>query len=159
MEQLLSPDSAALHEGDRFVTPRRTISEADVAQFAELTGDHHPQHMDEDWAASSLFGERIVHGLLVFSCAAGLVPFDPERVVALRSVREIVFKRPVRLGESIVVEGKVQAIAPLDDGIDLVGIGLRVLRDDSRLVVRAAIDVVWKHDLPADESGKGEQGA
>jgi acyl dehydratase len=145
-DQLLSSSFDALREGDRFVTPRRAISETHVALFAELTGDRHPQHTDSAWAANSLFGERVAHGLLVFSCAAGLVPFDPERVVALRRVREMVFKRPVRLGESIYVEGKVRAITPLDAGVGLVEVGLRVLRGDDLLALRAVLEVVWKRE-------------
>lgn len=149
MSATLPSDFDALREGARFATARRTISEADVALFAELTGDHHPQHTDAVWAADSLFGERVVHGLLVFSCAAGLVPFDPERVIALRRVREMVFKRPVRLGESIYVEGKVRTVTPLDAGAGLVEVVLRVLRGDDLLALRAALEVVWKRDATA----------
>ena len=72
--------------------------------FAGLTGDFHPQHADAEWAAASPFGERIAHGLLVLSLAAGLVDFDPEEVLALRRVRDVVFKRPVKLGDTIRVE-------------------------------------------------------
>ena len=146
MEQSLSTKLDNLAVGGRFVTAGRTISAADVAQFAELTGDHHPQHTDVEWAAGSLFGERVAHGLLVLSCAAGLVPFDPERVIALRSLRDVVFKRPVRLGESISVAGKVAAAKPLDDGIDLVTVGLRVLREDGKPAVRATLEVVWRSE-------------
>jgi acyl dehydratase len=86
----------------------------------------------------------------VFSCAAGLVPFDPERVIALRRVREMVFKRPVLLGESIYVEGKVRTITPLDANVGLVDVGLRILRGDDLLALRAVLEVVWK---------RGDQGA
>ena len=76
----------ALELGQEFTTRGRTVTEADVVGFASLTGDWHPQHADAEWAASSPFGERIAHGMLVVSLAAGLVPFDPGRVVALRRV-------------------------------------------------------------------------
>lgn len=155
-QPLLSSDFNVLHEGDRFVTARRTISETDVALFAELTGDRHPQHIDPIWAASSLFGERVAHGLLVFSCAAGLVPLDPERVVALRCVRDMVFKRPVRLGESVCVEGNVRRITPLEAGIDLIEVGMRVLRGDDLVALRALLEVVWKRD---DKSAEEPQPA
>ena len=83
-----------LEPGTRFRTRGRTITEADITTFSGLTGDWHPQHADAEWARNSAFGERIAHGLLVLSCAAGLVPFDHERVVALRRVRDATFKRP-----------------------------------------------------------------
>src|SRR3954469_16022733 len=82
----------------------RTITEADVVAFAGLTGDHHPQHVDASWAAHGPFGERIAHGMLVPAYAVGLVDFDPERVVALRRIEDVVFKRPVKIGDTIHVD-------------------------------------------------------
>ena len=64
--------------------PAGRCSEPDILQFADLTGDAHPQHVDPEWAAGSRFGEQIAHGLLVMSFAVGLLPLDPDRVVALR---------------------------------------------------------------------------
>src|SRR2546430_2683866 len=74
------------------------------------TGDMHPQHTDSAWAASSLFGERVAHGMLVASFALGMLPLDPERVIALRRVRDAVFKRPVCLGDTIHVSGRVDRL-------------------------------------------------
>lgn len=122
----------------------RTITEADVAQFAALTGDMHPQHTDAVWAADSRFGERIAHGMLVLSYAVGLVEFDPERVVALRRVSNAVFKRPVALGDTVRLESSVEAVSPLDDEYSLVTCGWRVLNQDGMLVVRATVELVWR---------------
>src|ERR1700756_4714144 len=104
-----------LRAGDRFVTPGRTITETDVVSFATLTGDFHPHHVDAEWAKNSHFGERIAHGMLILSYAVGLVPLDPDRVIALRRVGEVVFKRPVRLGDTISVEGTLEGVEPVDD--------------------------------------------
>src|SRR2546423_13546450 len=86
-------DCDGLAVGDRFLTGGRTVTEADVVSFACLTGDMHPQHTDRAWAAGSLFGERVAHGMLVASFALGMLPFDPERVIALRRVRGAGFER------------------------------------------------------------------
>jgi acyl dehydratase len=138
----------AVTPGLSFVTPGRTVTAEDVHVFAALTGDHHPQHVDPGWAASSAFGEQIAHGLLVLSCAAGLVPFDPDHVVALRRVADVVFKRPVRLGDMIRVEGSVEDVKrlPGGDGADtgLVTCRWRVLGADDRLVVSARVEVLWR---------------
>src|SRR5215218_10394654 len=115
-----------LATGLTFSTRGRTVTEADVVGFAGLTGDFHPQHTDAAWAAASPFGERIAHGLLVLSTAAGLVPFDPDRVVALRRVRDVVFKRPVRLGDTITVDGRLAEVTPIDDRVGLVAVALTV---------------------------------
>ncbi len=109
-------DFDALAVGERFSTGGRTIGEADITGFATLTGDTHPQHTDAEWAAGSRFGERIAHGLLVLSYAAGLVPFDPERVLALRRVGDAVFKHPVKIGNTIHVEGEITSKRELDTG-------------------------------------------
>lgn len=127
-----------------FRTPARVVSEADVLAFSELTGDRHPQHADADWAAASAFGERIAHGMLVASLALGLVEFDPERVVALRRVREIVFKRPVRLGDAIRVEGAESDRRRVDETMVLVGWSWRVLNQDGELVCRMAVEALCR---------------
>jgi 3-hydroxybutyryl-CoA dehydratase len=137
-------DYDALGEGDRFTTRGRTVTEADVVGFATLTGDTHPQHVDADWSARGRFGERIAHGLLVLSYAAGLVPFDPERVVALRGVRDAVFKAPVKLGDTIHVEGAIAGKTELDPGHGLVEVRWRVLNQRGKLVMRAAVELVWR---------------
>jgi 3-hydroxybutyryl-CoA dehydratase len=137
-------DFDALEAGERFATSGRTVSEADIAQFAALTGDTHPQHVDAAWAAGSRFGEQIAHGLLVLSFAAGSMPFDPERVVALRRVGDAVFKQPVLIGDTVHVEGEVVSVRPIDDENGLVECRWRVLNQHGRLVLRASVELVWR---------------
>jgi 3-hydroxybutyryl-CoA dehydratase len=136
--------STALAPEGRFVTEGRTIGQTDILAFAELTGDWHPQHTDAEWAASSLFGEQIAHGLLVVSCAIGLVSFDPERVVALRRVGDAVFKQPVKVGDTIHVEGQAVGTRELDRETDLVEYRWKVLNQDGRMVLRMNVEVVWR---------------
>jgi 3-hydroxybutyryl-CoA dehydratase len=137
-------DYDSLVVGDRFTTGSRTVGEADIAAFATLTGDTHPQHVDESWAAGSRFGERIAHGLLVLSFASGLMPFDPERIVALRRVGDAVFKAPVKIGDSVHVEGELAGLREIDDANGLVDCRWRVLNQDGKLVVRASVELVWR---------------
>jgi 3-hydroxybutyryl-CoA dehydratase len=141
---LFERDFDALEPGERFVTSGRTVSEADIGQFAALTGDTHPQHVDAAWAAGSRFGEQIAHGLLVLSFAAGSMPFDPERVVALRRVGDAVFKQPVLIGDTVHVEGEVVSVRPIDDENGLVECRWRVLNQHGRLVLRASVELVWR---------------
>ena len=132
--------------GTAFTTRGRTVTEADVVGFASLTGDWHPQHTDAVWAAGSAFGERIAHGLFVLSLAGGLVPFDPERVVALRRIGDVVFKRPVKLGDTLREQGKVAEVAEVSDEAGLVGFTWNVVNQDDRSVCRARVEVLWKRD-------------
>jgi acyl dehydratase len=134
----------------------RTITEGDLVQFSALTGDWHPQHADAEWAASSRFGERIAHGMLVLSYAVGLLGFDPERVVALRGIDSLTFKRPVTIGQTIRADAEVAATTPLDDAHDLVTLRLRVLAAD-KLVLRANVQVVHRSPVPTNGTDPGNE--
>ena len=127
-----------------FTSRGRTVTEADVVAFSALTGDWHPQHSDAEWAAQSAFGERIAHGMLIVSFAVGLVAFDPERVVALRRIRDVVFKRPVRLGDTIHVEGSEAERRGVDDETALVVWNWRIVNQDGELVARVTIEALTR---------------
>jgi 3-hydroxybutyryl-CoA dehydratase len=136
----------SLEAGQAFTTRGRTVTEADVVGFSALTGDWHPQHADATWAAQSPFGERIAHGMLVISIAAGLVPFDPERVVALRRVADATFKRPVRLGDTIRVQGRIAETTDVGEDAGLVAFAWSVVNQDERVVCRARVEVLWRRE-------------
>jgi acyl dehydratase len=134
----------ALETGATFISRGRTVTEADVVAFAALTGDGHPQHTDAQWSAASPFGERVAHGMLIVSYAVGLVPFDPDRVMALRGLDDVVFKRPVRLGDTIRVKGVVKALRPIGEEAGLVQWRWSVVNQDGQLVARALVEVLWR---------------
>jgi 3-hydroxybutyryl-CoA dehydratase len=140
----------ALEVGQEFITRGRTVTEADVVSFASLTGDWHPQHADAQWASESPFGERIAHGLLVVSLAAGLVPFDPGRVVALRRVADATFKRPVRFGDTLRVHGRIAELAPASDDAGLVTFAWSIVNQRGQVACRARVEVLWRRDGGAD---------
>lgn len=125
----------------------RVVTREDVQAFAELTGDHHPQHVDPEWAAQSQFGQRIAHGMLIASLAVGLVEFDPERVVALRRIRELVFKRPVRLDDAIAVEQARVQSQRIDADTALVTWRFRVVNQHHELVCRMDVEVLAREPV------------
>jgi 3-hydroxybutyryl-CoA dehydratase len=141
-----------LEVGAEFSTYGRTVTESDLAAFSGLTGDHHPLHTDAEWAARTPFGERIAHGMLLLSYSVGLAPIDPERVVALRGFEKVVFKRPVRIGDTITLSGQVDRVKPLDDETGLVHILWKVKNQEDALVLRAVVEIVWRRGA-ADDSG------
>jgi 3-hydroxybutyryl-CoA dehydratase len=145
-----------LEVGQTFTTRGRTVTEADVVGFAALTGDWHPQHTDAEWAAGSPFGERIAHGLFVVSLAAGLVPFDGDRVVALRRVGDATFKRPVKFGDTLHVTGRVAELGAGSDEAGLVAFQWQVVNQDGKTVCRARIEVLWRRDGVADDASAEE---
>lgn len=143
--------------GDELITPGRTITEADLVSFAGLTGDWHPQHADAEWARGARFGERVAHGMLVLSYAVGLVAFDPERVVALRGLDSVAFKRPVRIGDTIRVRSKVESARALDPAHELVSLSWRIVNQEDRIVARARIGAVCRTE--GEATGAGANGA
>jgi 3-hydroxybutyryl-CoA dehydratase len=142
-----------LDVGTRFVSHGRTITESDVAAFAALTGDMHPQHTDAVWAAQSPFGQRIAHGLLVVSYTIGLLDLDPDRVVALRRIRQATFKRPVAIGDTITAECRVESFEEAGDSTALAGFAVDVRNQRERLVLRMAIDALWRRGARAPVDG------
>ncbi len=140
----------ALEAGQEFTTRGRTVTEADVVGFASLSGDWHPQHCDAAWAERSPFGERIAHGMLVIALASGLVPFDPGRVVALRRVADATFKRPVRFGDTLRVEGRVADLGSGSEEAGLVTFAWNVVNQDDQTVCRARVEVLWRRDVLAE---------
>lgn len=133
-----------LRPGEEFHTHGRTIGEFDLSAFGALTGDCAPQHLDRTFAAEGPFGERIAHGALVLSYALGLVPIDPERLIALRSLRDVKFKQPVQIGDTIHVEVGIGICRPVSDTAGMVELVTRVVNDRGQLVVRMNIDVLWQ---------------
>jgi acyl dehydratase len=140
MTETLSRDFDRLEEGGRFRSPGRTITETDLVSFAALTGDHHPLHTDAEWAAQSEFA----HGMLLLSYCVGLVPLDPAHVLALRGFERVAFKRPVRIGDTIHVEGEVDSKQELDDATGLVVFTWKIVNQREELVALAKVRVVWR---------------
>lgn len=105
--------------GDSFRTTGRTLTETDVMNFAGVSGDFNHLHTDAERMASSDFGERIVHGALVFSVMTGLVwqsrgERERDAVVAFYGVDRLRFVRPVFIGDTVHVESEVVETDPRD---------------------------------------------
>lgn len=97
-----------LQIGQEFESLGRTITEADIVNFAGLSGDFNPIHVDHAFAQSTPFRRPIAHGLLVFACASGLsVLSPPMRTLAFVGIREWVFRAPIFIGDTIRVRSRV----------------------------------------------------
>ena len=154
---LLNAELDELTDGAEFTTRGWTITEGDLTSFSALTGDWHPQHCDAEWAAHSRFEGRVAHGMLVLSYAVGLMPFDPERVVALRGLESATFKRPVAIGDTIRVKCRVESTRPLDDEAALMTLALRVVNQNARAVALARVQAVCRQsaDAPGHSKANG----
>jgi acyl dehydratase len=110
-----------LSVGQEFTSPGRTVTEADIVIFAGLSGDYNVLHTDAEHMKSSIFGERIAHGLLGLSIQQGLASRgEPAAAHGLLSGLKWKFKGPIKIGDTVHV---LSRIAGKRDGPD-VGRGL-----------------------------------
>jgi acyl dehydratase len=94
--------------GQRFVTKARTVTEADVVNFAALTWDHNQLHTDAEYAATTMYGKRIAQGLLGVTFQAGLAsPLTEQSILAFLELKWQ-FKLPLYIGDTIHVEQVVK---------------------------------------------------
>jgi len=91
--------------GEALISHRRTVTEADVVNFAGISGDFFYAHTDEIAARESMFEKRVAHGYFVVSAAAGLfVDPAPGPVLANYGLESLRFIEPVYIGDSIYVK-------------------------------------------------------
>jgi 3-hydroxybutyryl-CoA dehydratase len=98
--------------GHKSVSRTRTITEADIVNFAGLSGDFVELHMSESFAASGPFGKRIAHGLLVLSVSSGLMVQmgqTTDTVIAFYGIDRLRFTKPTFIGDTVHVEKEVIA--------------------------------------------------
>lgn len=119
--------------GDTFISPARTITEADIVNFAGITGDWHPMHTDVEYAAKTPFRERIAHGMLTLSIGM-VLPFRlglhssflPKSFMAFYGMDNVRFTAPTKIGDTIHCEVEVTEITDK-------GIGHGVLTTQNRI--------------------------
>jgi acyl dehydratase len=95
--------------GDEYLSPGRTVTEADIVAFAGLSGDFNVLHTDAEYMRTSIFGERIAHGLLGLAIQSGLgsrAMARPYATIAFLGLRWR-FKAPIKIGDTIKVRLKV----------------------------------------------------
>ena len=102
--------------GQEFTSPGRTVTETDIVIFAGLSGDYNVLHTDAEHMKSSIFGERIAHGLLGLSIEHGLASRgEPAAAHGVLSGLKWKFKGPIKIGDTIHVRSR---IAAKNDGPD-----------------------------------------
>jgi len=134
--------------GQHVSTVSRTITESDIVTFAGLSGDYNTIHTDAEYSRTTLFGQRIAHGLLVLSIASGLVVRSgimEGTVIAFREIENWRFTKPVYIGDTIHVEIEVnetKAIPRLGGGN--VFINLQVNNQSNEVVMKGNWSLLMK---------------
>jgi acyl dehydratase len=101
--------------GTEMTSPGRTITEADVVNFAGVSGDYTQLHTDEEFARHTPFGRRIAHGMLVLSIATGLAArlgFIEGTALAFREL-SWKFSLPVFMGDTVYLKARCRELKPM----------------------------------------------
>ncbi len=94
--------------GQEWESLGRTITQTEIVNFAGISGDFNPIHIDHEFAAATPFRRPIAHGLLVFSIASGLGLYSPPmRTLAFLQISEWHFRGPVFIGDTLRVITKI----------------------------------------------------
>ena len=116
----------------------RTITAEDVVDFARLSGDRNALHLDEEFAARTEFGQRVVHGFLHASLLSTLVGTKLPGRGALYVSQSIAFTRPVFIGDTVEASAIVEAI---DIETRLVTLRTEIARSGGETVMRGTATV------------------
>ena len=99
--------------GDIAVSVGRTVTEADIVNFAGVSGDFNTLHTDAEFAKNSVAGERLAHGLLGLSIGSGLYTrttynmSTAEALTAFTEIRSWKFRKPILIGDTLRVESEI----------------------------------------------------
>jgi len=126
--------------GMKMVTASRTLTEADIVNFAGISGDYNQIHTDAHFSAQAHFGQRVAHGLLVLSIATGLAVQSgviEGTVLAFREVRDWKFSLPLFIGDTIRVTMEISGTKEMRRiGGGLVVMKINVLNQKDEVVQR-----------------------
>jgi len=93
--------------------PGKTITESDNNLFSLITMNHHPVHLDQNYASKAQHGKVLVVGTLVFSLAVGLTVRDISgKAIANLNYSEVLHKAPVHIGDTLYAETRVLSVRP-----------------------------------------------
>ena len=88
----------------------RTVDEAAIQAFADVSGDHNPVHLDEAFAATTQFKTRIAHGMLSAAYISALIAGKLPGPGAIYLAQTLTFKRPVKIGDEVTVTATITAL-------------------------------------------------
>jgi 3-hydroxybutyryl-CoA dehydratase len=128
--------------GETWRSKGRTITEADIVNFASLSGDWYPLHTDIEYAKQTPFKQRIAHGMLVLSVASGLLLFEPGIVVAFYGIENLRFVKPTFIGDTLHVEMTVTGLEDKGNGTGVVAARQEVKKQTDETVAVSIVKVL-----------------
>jgi len=132
--------------GQKIITAGRTVTEADIVNFAGLSGDYNQIHTDAEYSARTPAGKRVAHGLLVISIISGLAVqtgLMEGTVQFFREITEWKFIKPVFIGDTVHAIMEVTATKEMRRiGSGVVTIAFDVRNQDDETVMKGIWSVL-----------------
>lgn len=120
------------------LTPRRTVTEADIHLWSMFTGDWFPMHTDAVFAAESMFGQRIAAGLMILAMSGGLVvPPTTRTVIANYGNERVRYPNPTFIGDTIQVRVEIVKLEERDAGSGIMDMEWNILNQNGTVVCNA----------------------
>lgn len=91
---------------------QKAVSDTDIVAFAGVSGDKNPVHLDADYAARTMFKERIAHGMLTASYISAVFGMEMPGPGAIYVSQTLNFRAPVRIGDVVTAKVKVVELLP-----------------------------------------------
>ena len=132
---------------DESTTPGRTITEADIVNFAGLTGDWYELHTNVEYAAKTRFGQRIAHGALIFSISTALnVRAMPSgnTLIAFYGVDKLRFVKPTFIGDTVYCRNRVLEKQEKDARCGVVASLCEVVNQRGEVVISYTSRALWQ---------------
>lgn len=120
--------------GEAVPSRGRTVTETDVVSFCYLTGNWLEIHSNEEVAAKTPYGRRLVQGSLVFSIVPGLVEWDARYTIAMYAVNDMRFPRPVFIGDTITAQIAVDDVQMRDADTGIATFAVKVVNQRGEVV-------------------------
>lgn len=89
-----------------------TVNDSDITAFAEISGDRNPVHIDAEYAATTMFKERIAHGMLSAAYISAVFGMKLPGPGAIYLSQTLAFKAPVKIGDTVVATVKLVELMP-----------------------------------------------
>lgn len=137
MSQVTNFTYDALEVGQK-ASYAKQVEERDIQLFAALSGDRNPVHLDAEYAAGTLFKERIAHGMFSGALISAAIACELPGPGTIYLGQQLKFTRPVKLGDSLTVELEILEKLPKNR----VRIATRVFNQNAEQVVDGEAEVL-----------------
>ena len=136
----------------------KTLTEADLILFANVSGDINPLHLDADFAATTIFKQRIGHGAWTGSIISAAIALELPGPGTIYLNQNLSFRAPVNIGDTVTIKLEVTA---KEDKRNTVNINTLAVNQDGKTVAKGSVEVIApteklalaKPELPAIDIG------